>query len=117
VSRLFETHLGSSYLPEKHWTSPLRSKANLPPYEKEKDDTSTFTISDEDGAFKGFLRKFGYRKAANWRSHQDFHIEVVTTGSGLDDLFWFNGMQILKVRVDPPMVETIRKSRERYLNC
>ncbi|KAK0724581.1 hypothetical protein B0H67DRAFT_657164 [Lasiosphaeris hirsuta] len=83
VFRMLEDHLPSTYQPEKHWTSPLRTRAGLEPCENLPVDASTFTIMDGSGDLSGLLRQLGCANTKKWASCCTFHIHVVTTASDL----------------------------------
>lgn len=84
ISRLFENNLNEAYSPATQWTSRLRNRAGLAPYKITAKSTSTFTIKDITGAFRKFLGRNGYKKAARWRNNPTFHIEVITTEEELE---------------------------------
>lgn len=73
VSKLLEKHMGSAYAPGIHWTSRLRGRAGLTPYEVNDKTQSTFTIDDLSGSFTELLIRNGYKSAISWRKR------VVTT--------------------------------------
>ena len=97
VTRLLEKQLGSAFVPETHWTSPLRSKAGLSPFSKDDRTTSTFTIEDVHGSFSNLLTKNGYRKAAKWRPFPTFYVEVVPSEGDLMEVFCLDPDQVRKV--------------------
>jgi hypothetical protein len=94
---LLEKQLGSAFVPETHWTSPLRSKAGLSPFSKDDRTTSTFTIEDVHGSFSNLLTKNGYRKAAKWRPFPTFYVEVVPSEGDLMEVFCLDPDQVRKV--------------------
>lgn len=102
---MFEKHLGDAYSPEIQWTSNLRSRAGYKPYEYGDKYVSTFNIKDNTGAFARFLDGSGYKKAARWRNHPTFHIEVIATEEGLEDCqFYLDPNQVQKVSSFPQII-------------
>jgi len=89
--------MGGTYLPILHWTSSLRSKAGICPYENTDSSQSTFTIDDKSGTFTALLLRNGYNAASSWRSHPTYHIEVNTSETGLLSKFYLDPHQINKV--------------------
>jgi hypothetical protein len=88
--------MGGTYLPVLHWTSCLRSKAGICPYENTDSSQSTFTIDDKSGTFTELLLRNGYNAARSWRSHPTYHIEVNTSVAELLSKFYLDPHQINK---------------------
>lgn len=89
--------MGNAYVPRSHWTSQLRRKAGIMPYEDSDKTQSTFTIDDISGSFTEMLARNGYKRAASWRRYVTYHIEVNTSESGLLSSFCLDPCQIEKV--------------------
>ena len=106
---MFEERLGNAYSPETQWTSSLRSRdIRYKPYEYGDKYTTTFTIEDNTGAFAKFLNRAGYERAARWRNHPTFHIEVITTEEGLkDSRFYLDANQVEKVSSFPQPTQSV----------
>jgi len=84
---MFEKHMPQSYRPRKHWTSTLRSRAGLEPYEHLTPGTSTFTISDSLGELYQLIEPSEshgtVKKLLDCNAATTFHVHVVTTASEL----------------------------------
>jgi hypothetical protein len=89
--------MGETYSPALYWTSCLRSKAGIYPYENTDRNQSTFTINDKSGTFTELLLRNGYNAARSWRSYPTYHIEVNTSETGLLSKFYLDPHQINKV--------------------
>ena len=94
---MLEKQLARAYSPARHWTSCLRSKAGISPFESPDVSQSTFTIDDELGAFTELLIQNGYKAAGAWRGRPTYHIEVNTSEAGLLSKFYLDQYQIQKV--------------------
>lgn len=91
--------MGEKYLPEEHWTSPLRTKAGLSPIPSPTPTQSSFTIKDIDGIWTMAVAKLGYPDAGAWASRPPtWHIEVKTTRGPVTEEFVFSGPQFERVR-------------------
>lgn len=97
VSRMFEQHLGKSYIASLHWTSPLRTRAGHLPFHSEDETASTFTIDDHTGGLVNTLRH-PYRDTNPSHQARLFHIEVIASEGGLGDKFCLDPDQVQKVR-------------------
>ncbi|KAK4182912.1 hypothetical protein QBC35DRAFT_135831 [Podospora australis] len=92
VSRLFEIHLGVSYVPELHWTSNLRTRAGLEPVSTscEKGHTPAFTIQDTSQSFWKVLASNGAEiPPAKNNSYHEFHVDVITLDGELGTSTFF----------------------------
>lgn len=93
VATFLSSHLGQAFVPSRHWTSSLRSRAGHVPYQKTVPNCSTFTLDDNTAAFAGILSKLGYGPADawiknwNWQKTCQFHIEVVVATGSLSSTF------------------------------
>ena len=108
VSKLLEKHMGNAYVPSIHWTSRLRGRAGLTPYEAINKTQSTFTIDDLSGSFTELLIRNGYKGATSWRRHVVYHIEVNTSEAGLDSSFCLDPCQVEKVSFVPHPRHTLQ---------
>jgi len=92
---MLEIHLPSTYRPEEHWTSRLRTRAGLEPCENLPVDASTFTIVDGSGELSRLLQPG--RANTKWASRCTFHIHVITTTSDLGAGFLVGSSPMRKV--------------------
>ncbi|KXX78121.1 Heterokaryon incompatibility protein 6, OR allele [Madurella mycetomatis] len=99
ISRLLEFHLKKNYSPLENWTSILRTRAGLPPYDPGDEAVSSFTVVDARFVFTEFLSQHGYKDAMPKGTGRiaTYHLEVVTTEGTLEDSkFYLRGYQIAK---------------------
>jgi hypothetical protein len=89
--------MGGAYSPDFHWTSRLRGRAGLLPYENIDETHSSFTIDDRSGRFTELISRSGYKDAALWSRYPIYHIEVNTSEAGLDSAFCLDPYQVHKV--------------------
>lgn len=89
--------MGNAYAPSLHWTSRLRGRAGLTPYEYSDKIQSTFTIDDKLGSFTELLIRNGYKNAASWRRYPTYHVEVNTSEVGLVSAFCLDPYQVNRV--------------------
>jgi len=67
------------------------------PFENSDITQSTFTIPDSSGTFTRLLAQQGYKQASSWKKYPTYHIEVVTSASGLLSRFCLGPDQVQKV--------------------
>jgi len=84
--------LGKHYNPEEHWTSPLRSRAGVPPYHPrgfyDERQRCPFTIKDWDGTWTALASKAGFPEAQAWiATGPTWHFLIKTTEGPLCDRF------------------------------
>ncbi|KAK3329233.1 hypothetical protein B0H66DRAFT_488127 [Apodospora peruviana] len=90
ISRLLEVHLGKAYVPEKHWTSSLRTRAGFRPVPTTSIYVPAFTIRDKTNSLRKFLTSKGLNvETAKSVSHIKFHIDVITAEGELEDNQFF----------------------------
>jgi hypothetical protein len=87
----------NAYKPLIHWTSRLRSRVDLMPYESDDITRSSFTIKDVTGTFTNLLVRNGCSIATSWHQYPTYHIEVNTSEGGLQSMFCLDPHQVNKV--------------------
>ncbi|KAH8820670.1 hypothetical protein F5884DRAFT_745017 [Xylogone sp. PMI_703] len=96
VSTFLEMKLGEAYMPNKHWTSRLRSKRGHMPYENAQEESSTFTFIDHSGAFTDLLSQLGYSRAGSWTKSPIYHIKVVVCQEDVLSKFSLSPLEVKK---------------------
>ncbi|KAG0645662.1 hypothetical protein D0Z07_8708 [Hyphodiscus hymeniophilus] len=91
--------LGQSYNPSQHWTSKLRSKANIPTFSNDQKATSTFKFADVSGTFTQLLKDGQYPGASSWVTHPPtYHIDVKSTRGDVHSEFYVSPVQFQRAR-------------------
>ncbi|RYO98467.1 hypothetical protein DL763_002203 [Monosporascus cannonballus] len=99
VSRYLETFLGEGvYLPQEHWTSPLRSWDGIPQYKEGCCDTSTFTIKNTRGKLRDAIIRCEHIHSDMLADCVTVHIEVCPTNGELDSHFVLPMSQYRKLK-------------------
>ncbi|KAF1995054.1 hypothetical protein P154DRAFT_379511, partial [Amniculicola lignicola CBS 123094] len=87
VAQYLESSLGKEYSPSEHWTSNLRSRSGYGPYKQRPTECCTFTLTNHTESFSKLLAQLGYRYAASWARHINFHIQVIASEKELHSTF------------------------------
>ncbi|KIX05483.1 uncharacterized protein Z518_06355 [Rhinocladiella mackenziei CBS 650.93] len=105
VSQELQRMLGSAYVPETHWTSPLRTRNGHKPFVGERNILgkkkmyANFTLTDQS---KLFTRYFAHRysEAGKWIGRPPvYHLDVRTTKGGFPSEFAWSNDQMKMARV------------------
>ena len=83
-------HLDKSYSPEIHWTSTLRTRAGLKPFQSAAEYVPAFTIDDTTKSLFKILGKKGLDiQVSRAVSYIRFHIDVLTIKGDLEGSQFF----------------------------
>lgn len=88
----------NDYIPEKHWTSAMRSRAGHKPFEGGSNPKiSSFTLIDSSGRLKKFLDRRGYGRVDSLGTGSRFHIQVAFAEEGHEAAFEMPAAQVAMV--------------------
>ncbi|PVH69973.1 hypothetical protein DL98DRAFT_661395 [Cadophora sp. DSE1049] len=115
ISKLLEQNLGRSYVPTTHWTSRLRGRAGLTPYQSDDMTRSTFTIDDEMGTLTSWLIQKGCEAPTSWNKYPTYHVEVNTSENKFLSSFCLDPYQVQKARKCNLEIKRSRNPREVFV--
>jgi hypothetical protein len=84
------------YVPQIHWTSPLRSRAWHKRFDERDFSVTTFTIQDEGGFLRKYFTEQGH-KVKYLKENATFHIQVAFTLQAVNSTFTLGTEQIKMV--------------------
>lgn len=115
MSKVLQTYLGTSYDPERDWTSRLRSRSGHPPFIGDSQAWANFTISNNSALtpMKDFILKFGHSQTPRWReklqkSHLVYHLDLVTNSRTKNSGFDICAAQIERVSRMPTIIDEVQ---------
>ncbi|EXJ77094.1 hypothetical protein A1O3_10252 [Capronia epimyces CBS 606.96] len=105
VSHELRRMLGKAYDPNKHWTSPLRTRDGNKTFSPDRNSDgkpkvyASFTIKDTSKVFTRYLAQ-GYSDAAKWVVKPPvYHLDVKTTAGNLNSEFSVSNAQLKMARI------------------
>ncbi|KAK3897311.1 hypothetical protein C8A05DRAFT_48025 [Staphylotrichum tortipilum] len=104
----------TDYIPEKHWTSAMRSRAGHKPFEGGSNPKiSSFTLIDSSGRLKEFLDRLGHRRVNSLGAGSRFHIQVAFAEGGHNVAFEMPAAQVAMHHAQAEALTFVHSNRKR----